>query len=135
MRSTGRPYLIENVETAAPQLRGPELRGGPMFGLRVYRHRLFETNWPLTAPARRPHVPRCTRNGYLPTDARPFMTITGGRHSRAWQNAAAGAMGMPWIKVEAGGDIKRDIREAIPPAYAHWLGTQYLTVAGQEAAA
>jgi DNA (cytosine-5)-methyltransferase 1 len=53
------------------------------------------------------------------------MTITGGRHSRAWQNAACDAMGMPWIKVPSGGDIKRGIREvceAIPPAYAQWIG-------------
>jgi DNA (cytosine-5)-methyltransferase 1 len=36
-------------------------------------------------------------------------------------------MGMPWIKVPVGGDIKRGIREvceAIPPAYAQWIGEQ-----------
>jgi len=127
MLAIGRPYVIENVEAAAPELGAPTLLCGPMFNLRVYRHRLFETNWNLVAPAHPTHTAICTRNGYLPTPEKPFMTITGGRHSRAWQNAACDAMSMPWIKVPAGGDIKRGIREvceAIPPAYAQWIGEQ-----------
>ncbi|WP_327171914.1 hypothetical protein OG471_21990 [Streptomyces sp. NBC_01336] len=131
MRSTGRPYVIENVEAAAPQLHNPALLCGPMFRLPIYRHRLFETNWHLTAPAHDQHTALCTRNGYLPTPHRPFMTITGGRHSRAWQNAAADAMGMSWIKVPSGGDIPlgiREVCEAIPPAYSQWIGHQFLTL-------
>lgn len=127
MLATGRPYVIENVEAAAPELEAPALLCGQMFGLRVYRHRLFETNWELATPTHPAHTAICTRNGYLPTPEKPFMTITGGRHSRAWQNAACDAMGMPWIKVPSGGDIKRGIREvceAIPPAYAQWIGEQ-----------
>ncbi|MFJ6069111.1 hypothetical protein ACIQHU_39480, partial [Streptomyces tendae] len=60
---------------------------------------------------------------------KPFMTITGGAHSRAWQNAACDVMGMPWIKVPAGGDIKlgiREVCEAIPPAFAQYIGERYL---------
>lgn len=127
MLATGRPYVIENVEAAAPELRDPTLLCGPMFGLRVYRHRLFETSFPLTAPEHLAHTAICSRNGYVPTPARPFMTITGGKHSRAWQNAACDAMGMPWIKVPAGGDTRlgiREVCEAIPPAYATWIGWQ-----------
>jgi DNA (cytosine-5)-methyltransferase 1 len=129
MLSTGRPYVIENVEAAAPELKNPTLLCGPMFGLRVYRHRLFETNWPLPAPEHDKHVSRCMRNGYLPTEEKPFMTITGGAHSRAWQNAAADAMDMPWIKVPVGGNTKlgiREVCEAIPPALAQWIGEQFL---------
>ncbi|WP_406078187.1 SAM-dependent methyltransferase [[Kitasatospora] papulosa] len=131
MIATGRPYVIENVEIAGPELIDPITLCGPMFGLNVYRHRVFETNWPLTAPAHPKHVARCTRNGYLPTPQKPFMSIHGGRHSRAWQNAAADAMQMPWIKVPAGGDIPlgiREVCEAIPPAYSHWIGDQFLTL-------
>ncbi|MGW9238155.1 SAM-dependent methyltransferase [[Kitasatospora] papulosa] len=127
----GLPYVIENVEAAAPELKDPTLLCGPMFDLNVYRHRLFETNWHLVAPAHPKHTALCTRNGYLPTDERPFMSIHGGRHSRAWQNAACDAMGMPWIKVPAGGDIKlgiREVCEAIPPAYAKWIGEQAAAV-------
>jgi DNA (cytosine-5)-methyltransferase 1 len=140
MLSTGQPYVIENVEAAAPELKDPALLCGPMFDLRVYRHRLFETNWPLAAPAHASHAALCSRNGYVPTLERPFMTITGGKHSKAWQRAAADAMGMPWLRVPDGGDTKKAIREvceAIPPAYAEWIGRQAAehVLAGRRAAA
>lgn len=134
----GIPYVIENVEAATPALKDPVMLCGPMFGLKVYRHRLFETNWDLTAPEEPCHRWLCARNGYLPTPDRPFMTITGGKHSRAWQNAACDAMGMDWIKVPAGGDVKRGIREvceAIPPAYTEFIGRQLMAVLGRTAAA
>ncbi|PWI41267.1 DNA cytosine methyltransferase [Streptomyces sp. ICBB 8177] len=120
MRAIGRPYVIENVEAARPELLDPVMLCGPMFGLRMYRHRLFETSFPLSAPVHPEHRALCTRNGYLPTEAKPFMTITGGRHSRAWQRAAAHAMGTPWITTIKG------VCEAIPPGYAHWIGQQAL---------
>lgn len=134
----GLPYVIENVEAAAAELRDPAMLCGPMSGLKVYRHRLFETNWDLTAPADPKHRWLCARNGYLPTPERPFMTITGGKHSRAWQNAACDAMDMPWIKVTAGGDIKRGIREvceAIPPAYTEHIGRALMAELEARAAA
>lgn len=138
MLATGRPYVIENVEVAGVELVDPITLCGPMFGLHVYRHRVFETNWGLAAPEHPKHVERCTRNGYLPTADKPFMSIHGGRHSRAWQNAACDAMGMPWIKVPAGGDIQlgiREVCEAIPPAYAEFIGRQAAAHLGIEAVA
>lgn len=130
MRAAGRPYVIENVEVAGRELIDPVTLCGAMFGLRVYRHRAFETDWGLTAPAHPAHTARCQRNGYLPTTEKPFMSIHGGKHSKAWQRAAADAMGMPWIKISEDArrpDIDRGIREvceAIPPAYAKWIGDQ-----------
>lgn len=55
LKATGLPYVIENVEGVAAthdaQLIDPVMLCGTMFpGLRVLRHRLFETNWPLTQP-------------------------------------------------------------------------------------
>ncbi|GGK23776.1 hypothetical protein GCM10011583_64640 [Streptomyces camponoticapitis] len=120
MRNVGRPYVIENVEAARPQMVTPVMLCGPMFDLPMYRHRLFETSFPLVEPGHPAHVALCSRNGYLPTAERPFMTITGGKHSRAWQRAAAAAMGTPWITTIQG------VCEAIPPAYAHWIGTAFL---------
>ncbi|MGW4395532.1 DNA methylase [Amycolatopsis nivea] len=125
--ATGRPYVIENVEAARPELRDPILLCGPMFGLNLYRHRLFESNLPITAPEHAPHGPLCVRNGYLPTPERPYMSIHGGRHSRAWQHRACHEMGLPHLAET--GDIKRGIREiseAIPPAYTRHLGAQLL---------
>lgn len=129
MRAVGRPYVIENVEAARSTMVDPVMLCGPMFGLRLYRHRLFEVSFPLTVPAHPAHVERCTRNGYLPTPERPFMTITGGRHSKVWQHAAARAMGTPWITTIKG------VCEAIPPAYAEYVGRAFLTTSASGAAA
>jgi DNA (cytosine-5)-methyltransferase 1 len=102
---------------------------GPEFGLKLYRHREFESNVTLKAPAHLPHMWRCQRNGYLPTRERPFMTITGGRHSKAWQRAAAECMGAPWITSIVG------ICEAIPPAYTEYIGRQLMAHLTGEVAA
>ncbi|MEV5957260.1 SAM-dependent methyltransferase [Streptomyces sp. NPDC051987] len=130
MLTTGRPFVIENVEPALSDLRDPITLCGPMFDLIMYRHRLFETGGglTLTAPEHPRHVKLCTRNGYLPTPEKPFMSIHGGKHSKAWQRAACDAMGMPWIKVpeDARGEQVRlgirEVCEAIPPAFARWIG-------------
>lgn len=120
--ATGQPYIIENVEAARPELIDPIMLCGPMFGLKMYRHRLFETSFPIERPLHWDHEQLCTRNGYLPTPARPFMTITGGKHSRAWQQAAAEAMGTPWMRTV------REVCESIPPAYTEFIGTQLLAL-------
>jgi DNA (cytosine-5)-methyltransferase 1 len=137
--AAGLPYVIENVEAAAPELKDPILLCGPMFGLKVYRHRLFEANWPLAAPPHFKHEALCARNGYLPTIGRPFMSIHGGRHSKAWQSAACEAMGLPHLDLRvSGADTKtaiREICEAIPPSYTDYIGCQLLAHLSAEEAA
>jgi DNA (cytosine-5)-methyltransferase 1 len=114
LRLSGIPYVIENVVQAP--LENPVTLCGTMFGLKVYRHRNFEASFPLAAPPHPRHSERCARNGYLPTPERPFMSIHGGRHSNAWKERAAAELGVPWMT-----DI-REICEAIPPAYAEYIG-------------
>lgn len=116
--ASGLPYSIENVVQAP--LRNPVVLCGAMFGLRVYRHRGFETNFPLESPQHQKHTARCIRNGYLPTKERPFMSIHGGKHSKAWQRKAAEVMGVPWMQTIA------EVCEAIPPAYAEYVGARLL---------
>lgn len=116
--ATGLPYVIENVPQAP--LREPALLCGAMFGLTVYRHRAFETSFPLTAPPHPVHLQRCVRNGYLPTPDRPFMSIHGGKHSKAWRTKAAEVMGVPWTTTIT------EVCEAIPPAYTHHIGAALL---------
>ncbi len=69
------PWVIENVEGAP--LRDPVVLCGTMFpGLRVLRHRLFETNWPLAAST------ACTRSCSPTTSARRTTgSSTRTRHS------------------------------------------------------
>jgi DNA (cytosine-5)-methyltransferase 1 len=113
LKASGTPYIIENVVQAP--LVNPIILCGSMFGLPIYRHRAFETSFPVIAPEHPKHVHRCQRNGYLPTTERPFMTITGGRHSKAWTVAAAKALGSMWMKET------KEICESIPPVYSEYL--------------
>lgn len=122
--ATGLPWVIENVEMARPLLRDPIMLCGTMFPeLEVIRHRLFEVSGfdavvpHHIAPAAHPRV---TRNGYLPTPERPFMTISGGKHSRAWQKRACQAMGTQWMTTI------REVCESVPPAYSEFLGAQLM---------
>ena len=115
LQAAGVPYIIENVVQAP--LRNPSVLCGSMFGLSIYRHRGFETSFPVQSPEHPVHVATCARNGYLPQHGQ-FMTISGGKHSRAWQRAAADAMDVPWM------ETIREVCEAIPPAYSEYIARQ-----------
>lgn len=122
-RTSGLPYVIENVPGARAHLRDPVTLCGQTFGLKMYRHRLFESNVALTAPAHLPHVERCAANSTLPTAGRPYMTVTGrnGHHSAAWRLRACAEMGLPATTTLNG------VCEAIPPAYTAHLGRQLMS--------
>lgn len=75
------------------------------------------------------HAALCARNGYLPTPERPFMTVTGGKHSKAWTRAACDAMGVPWMATI------REACEAIPPDYTEFIGAALMRHMKGESAA
>lgn len=114
---SGAAWVIENVEGAP--LRNPVILCGTMFpGLRVLRHRLFETNFPLAQPAHGKHPlvftmdKRKAHYGKL-DQSEAFVQVTGGGNcSKA---NAADAMGIDWM-------LKEELNEAIPPAYAEYIG-------------
>ena len=117
LRGAGRPYVIENVEGAP--LRDYIVLCGTMFTeLRVLRHRLFETNFPVMAPphSRHPlvHTHDRRKAHYGHTDEWvDYVTVTGGGNCSI--AAARDAMGIDWMN-------KREINEAIPPAYSEYVG-------------
>jgi DNA (cytosine-5)-methyltransferase 1 len=117
----GVPYIIENVEGAP--LHNPVVLCGTMFrGLRVIRHRLFETNFLLLAPAHGKHPLVHTfdrrKSHYGKTDERKdFVQVTGGGNCTI--AAAREAMGITWM-------TKNEINEAIPPAYTRFVGDQLI---------
>lgn len=115
--ASGLPYVIENVPQAP--LLAPVTLCGAMFGLRVYRHRDFETSFELAGPPHPAHAARCARNGYLPRPGQ-FMSVHGGKHSEAWRRRAAVEMGTPWTRTI------REVCESIPPAYTAWIGAQLI---------
>lgn len=123
----GLPYVMENVIKAP--LRRDLILCGSMFGLtaidtdgallHLKRHRVFESNVPITAPracshptgvqwagvyggARKDKVEARTvrKGGYVPPDAKVQSALLGG---------------VPWMTFKGR-------RECVPPSYTAWLG-------------
>jgi DNA (cytosine-5)-methyltransferase 1 len=128
----GRPWVIENVEDAP--LQGHFLCG-VMFGLGVFRHRLFECSNLLMVPPHESHRrfvmvgagKRVNDKGkHEKVDnlrARsyhlglPHMIGVYGKQFRVEE--ARKAMGIDWMN-------RDELRLAIPPAYTEWIGRQLL---------
>lgn len=122
LRSTGVPYIIENVPGAP--LESPVLLCGSMFGLDVRRHRLFECSFPVLAPAcrhdlQRGSFPQATNR----VNRRKTVEVGVWRIPLETQRHA---MGIDWMNLE-------ELSEAIPPAYSEFLGRA--AVAAMERAA
>ena len=118
---SGKPYVIENVE-GAPMLNPTVLCGTMFKGLRVLRHRLFESNFLIIAPPHGKH-PRChtmdkRKSQYGKTDDMvDFVSVNGGGNCSI--AAARDAMGIEWMN-------KGELNESIPPAYTKFIGIQLL---------
>lgn len=122
-QAAGLPYVMENVEGAP--LHTPITLCGTMFdGLRVSRHRDFESNVPLytprPCPTRHPlHYTRDKRKAHYGRldEWTAFVSVNGGGNcSKA---AAAAAMGIP-----SGWMTKDGMNQGVPPAYTEWIGRQ-----------
>ena len=111
--ASGKPYVIENVVGA--ELLDPIVLCGAMFGLRTYRHREFESNVLLAAPAHPAHVAPTARMGRPVRDGE-FMHVVGNFHGA---DLGREVMGMPWA-------TRDGLREAIPPIYAEYVGLQLM---------
>jgi DNA (cytosine-5)-methyltransferase 1 len=115
--ATGLPYVIENVEGAA--LREPVRVCGSAFalgadGAQLRRHRLFESNVALIGTACAHRTPTIGVYGHPGGSSRRDAAP---RHSLAqWREA----MGIDWPC------STRELTEAIPPAYTHFIGRQLL---------
>jgi DNA (cytosine-5)-methyltransferase 1 len=118
LRATGKPYIIENVEGAP--LIDATLLCGTMFGLKVFRHRLFETSFFMLAPPHAKHslFGKAAGQGRPPTSERQYMTITG-NFSGALESRRA--MGIDWM-------TRVELAQAIPPAYTHFIGSCLLDI-------
>lgn len=112
-KASGVPY-IENV-VGAP-LENPRRLCGSMFGLDVQRHRIFETSFTLPEMACdhsvwTPRYPGATNRA---KNSRKTVEVGVYRIPLATQRAA---MGIDWMSLPK-------LSQAIPPAYAEWLGRQ-----------
>lgn len=113
------PTVIENVQGS--DLRRDLTLCGEMFGLGVIRHRYFEiTGASVGQPAHKPHRGRVAGYRHGEWFEGPYFAVYGdggGKGTVAqWQQA----MGIDWTSV------RKEIAEAIPPAYTEHIGTQLL---------
>jgi len=113
LRTSRVPYCIENV-VGAP-LQDPIELCGAMFGLKVYRHRLFECSFPISAPPHPEHVAPNCKMGRRPEPG-DFMHVVG---NFSGVKQARVAMGIEWMP-------RDKLREAIPPAYSEYIGRHAL---------
>lgn len=116
LQLTGLPYVIENVEDARDELRDPITLCGTMFGLRTYRHRLFEVSgFPVTTPPHQVHKQHTVKMG-RPLEHGDFYHAVGNFSNVPYVRHD---MEMPWASREG-------LREAIPPAYTKHIGHELL---------
>lgn len=115
LQATGKPYIIENVENARMHLVNPVLLCGTMFGLNIWRHRYFEisTNNLFL-------VPTCNHSQLpvLITGITRRKPEEGGRFEYTVQQCRD-ASGLDWM-------TRKELDQAIPPAYTQWIGQQLL---------
>ena len=108
------PYVIENVKGAP--LIDPVQLCGSAFGLKVRRHRLFESSMDLRGTD-------CHHKEQgKPVGIYGSMRdeIPGGGHTAKTMDQAHEAMGIDWM-------IWGELVEAIPQAYTHYIGQQILS--------
>lgn len=133
LEGTGLPYVIENVVGARADMVDPVLLCGSMFGLGLdgavlRRHRLFESNLPLSAPGPcscgdgRPVV------GVYGTGGSWTRTAPGGGGTKVSGPLAAAAMGVDWTSDQDA------LSQMIPPSYTQHVGLQVLEALGHSTA-
>jgi len=110
---SGKPYVIENVPGAP--LINPIQMCGSYFGLKVRRHRRFESNLPLVGS------PCKHKEQGKPVGVYGSMRdeIPKGGHTAKTIEEAREAMGIDWM-------IWGELVEAIPPIYTQEIGKQIL---------
>jgi DNA (cytosine-5)-methyltransferase 1 len=114
--AAGIPYIIENVPGAP--LINPVMLCGSAFGLKVRRHRLFESSESLEGT-------QCNHKAQgKPVGIYGSMRdeIPGGGHTAKTMSEAHEAMGIDWM-------IWGELVESIPPMYTEFIGKQIMRLA------
>jgi DNA (cytosine-5)-methyltransferase 1 len=117
LKAANTPYVIENIPGARAELINPIQLCGSSFELDIRRHRLFECSFPVEAPP-------CNHSWQTPR----FPPATNRKNLRStvevgvWRiplKIQQKAMGIDWM-------VRKELSQAIPPAYAEFLGRQFI---------
>ena len=127
LKANGAPWILENVRGAHEDMYNPVRLCGTSLGLRVQRHRLFDSSHLFFSAGPCNHRPydvsvRCKRSEYLLayTQVVTRNGICVHRPPDCPKSVAQVAMGIDWMTT-------LEMGEAIPPAYTEWLGRQMFT--------
>ncbi|HEX5591972.1 MAG TPA: hypothetical protein VFX35_01345 [Solirubrobacterales bacterium] len=125
LEKTGLPYVIENVPGAP--LVNPVQICGQALGLKVRRHRLFETNFPvMVPPCHHPEPPVIVVGGSI---GRKVFDPRRKAKAPSFEEAKE-VMEMPWVQK------RQEVANAVPPAYTRLIGEQLqIHLAARKAAA
>jgi DNA (cytosine-5)-methyltransferase 1 len=125
LEQSGKPYIIENVMGARPDMHNPIMLCATMFDLPMRRHRLFESNISLHAPCRCNHrIAHIGVYGHSVWDS--WLQGTPRKDGRKRPDSvplAIGrqAMSIDWMGIE-------ELAEAIPPRIRDtWVHSSYST--------
>lgn len=138
LEAAGVPYVVENVVSRQTRalLPGAVMLCGAMFNRRLYRHRLFKAGgWELRPPLRPafqivpqadgvrivkpnpqcgwPHPVAAAKAGHW--EPGKYVSVSG--HER--RGVVNDAMGIHWMA------DREHVKEAIPPAFAEYVGRQF----------
>ena len=113
LQKTGLPYIIENVP-GSPLINPIELCGA-MFGMKTYRHRLFESNIKLIAPEHPKHINKNAKMGRKPLNG-DFIQYVG--HFSGVKEVQE-MTGLHWLG-------QHELAQSIPPQYTKHLGLQLM---------
>jgi DNA (cytosine-5)-methyltransferase 1 len=120
---SGNNYVIENVVGAGKEMLSPTLLCGAMFGLGTYRHRYFETSFPLPLIMHPGHGAKVDRSSGTDRE-REMVQVWGKAQYKGYLERARIAMGIGWMN-------ESEISEAIPPAYTRFIMQQFLGLKGK----
>lgn len=128
LQEWGIPFIMENVEGARRAMNHAVRLCGSSFGLRVRRHRYFETNldhvWSLPCRHAEQGVPVGVYGDHADGfSRRPNGTSRGVKAQTT--DEARDVMGMPWASWHGA-------TQAVPPVYTEFLGNQLMQVAANQ---
>jgi DNA (cytosine-5)-methyltransferase 1 len=117
---TGKPFVIENVENAP--LRNPVKICGTGLHLPLRRHRMFESNAALSGIpcAHSRYTEPKYWTGWRPNGERRLSTVVQVYGNAGGTEHWPDAMGINWMS-------RKEMAEAIPPAYTEHIGRQLLS--------
>lgn len=129
LEATGKPYVIENVADARPQLIDPVRICGTGLDMPLRRHRLFESNVPIDGIA-------CAHNrftepkywtGWRPNGEHRLSTVVQVYGNAGGREHWPAALGVDWMTA-------KEMTECVPPAYTEHIGAQLLAHLQERAA-